>query len=233
MRKRDRQEARLTPRGYEQQHRAGDHHRAADEHDGRPAHSALIITPLRTALRDERHLEFFRGREHAAKTAAGRGCCRFERHQGGLRISSADRIHGADNMDGMVNARLPRAFHQVSSTRYRSALPPAGAAVPRGLAPPVLQRQRQFLGGLDPVTAGALGLIERGIGRRQQHFEFGARRPAGDADADGGVDRTFLADDVRRPRTPRARARPRSRPPPASTAATPRTPRRRSVPTGR
>src|SRR5437868_15510292 len=101
----------------EQQHRAGDHQRTADEHDGRPAHSRLIITPLRTTLRDERQLEFFRGREHAAKTAASRVFCRFERHQGSLRVWSARRIHGEDDMDGMVNARLPPVISETDRSK--------------------------------------------------------------------------------------------------------------------
>ena len=104
--------------------------------------------------------------------------------------------------------------------------------MPGGLAPPVFQRQRQLLGRLDAVAAAALGLIERGIGRRQQHLELGARRPAGDADADGGIDRAVVDRRFRKSRTPRAPVRPPSRPLPANTAATPRTPRRRFAPTG-
>src|SRR5258708_8324927 len=57
--------------------------------------------------------------------------------------------------------------------------PPRGR---RGLSPPVFQRQRQLLGGLDAIAATALGLIERGIGGREQYLELGARRPAGNAD---------------------------------------------------
>ena len=76
------------------------------------ARPALIVTSLRTALRDQRRLEFFRGGEQAGEAAARRGLSRFERHQGGLRVSSAHRVHGEDNMDAMVNAELPR-FHQV------------------------------------------------------------------------------------------------------------------------
>ena len=95
-----------------------------------------------------------------------------------------------DDMDRMVNGGLPPAASGASSCaagRSRLRLRPPRQA--RGLSPPVFQRQRQLLGGLDAIAATALGLIERGVGRRQQYFELGARRPAGDADADGGVDR--------------------------------------------
>src|SRR5258705_2918540 len=72
--------------------------------------------------------------------------------------------------------------------------PPRGR---RGLSPPVLQRQRQFLGGLDAIAATALGLIERGIGGREQYLELRARLAAGNAARYGGVDRPVLHRDSR------------------------------------
>src|SRR5690348_1192936 len=66
----------------------------------------------------------------------------------------------------------------------------------RTLPPPILQRQRQLYRGLDAVAATALGLVERSIGGSEQHFELGAGRAAGHADADGGIDRALLAHDA-------------------------------------
>src|SRR5690349_6753139 len=64
-----------------------------------------------------------------------------------------------------------------------------------GFSPPVLQRQRQFFRGLDAVAAATFGLVERGIGGCEQHLELRAGGPTRGADADGGIDRAFLAHD--------------------------------------
>src|SRR5882757_6209150 len=103
-----------------------------------------------------------------------------------LRIESMPQIICRDGKRE-VTARLYSGRNGLRAYRRRNA---------GGLAPPVLQRQRQLFGGLDAIAAGALGLIERGVGRRQQHFEFGAGRTTGHPDADGGIDRTFLAYDT-------------------------------------
>src|SRR4051794_5880814 len=65
----------------------------------------------------------------------------------------------------------------------------------RGLSAPVFQRKRQLFGQLDAIAPPALGLIKRGIGRRQQHFELRASGAASDADANGGIDWPVLDHD--------------------------------------
>src|SRR5450631_1005810 len=64
-------------------------------------------------------------------------------------------------------------------------------------AAPVFQRQRHLLGGHHAVTPATLGLIECRVGGCQQNFEFGARRTAGHANTDGGVDRSVGGYDSR------------------------------------
>src|SRR5882757_3758132 len=130
----------------EQEHRADNHHRAADEKDGRPARLALIVTPLRTTLGDERRLVFFRGREHAGETATGGGCGRFERHQGSLGGSSADRFHSANDIDRMVKAGLPLSMRWPAA----ASLTPAS---------------RRFCAASSPATAAALPRPRRDCGR--------------------------------------------------------------------
>src|SRR5215213_9171592 len=95
----------------------------------------------------------------------------------------------------MVNAELPAALALCQTGHTRPMLPMTGET--RGLASPIFQRQRQLLGHFHAIAAAALGLIERGIRCRQQHLEFGARRPASDADADGRVDRPGFVRDTR------------------------------------
>src|SRR5512136_1722701 len=43
-----------------------------------------------------------------------------------------------------------------------------------GFSPPVFQRQRQLFRCFNAVTAAAFGLVEGGVGRSEQHLEFGA-----------------------------------------------------------
>src|ERR1700731_1361326 len=102
-----------------------------------------------------------------------------------------DRIHNHNDMDRMVNRRLPPPFGFLRETRNARPLLrlTRGAG---GLSPPVFQRQWQFLGRLDALTPAALVLIKRCTARSQQHPELGTRGPAGHADADGGVDWPLL-----------------------------------------
>src|SRR3954447_18591058 len=64
-----------------------------------------------------------------------------------------------------------------------------------GLSAPVFQRKWQLFRQLDAIAPPALGLIKRGIGGRQQHFELRASGAAGDTDANGSIDRPVLDHD--------------------------------------
>src|SRR5205814_6388284 len=64
-----------------------------------------------------------------------------------------------------------------------------------GLSAPLFQRKWQLFRQLDAIAPPALGLIKRGIGGRQQHFELRASGAAGDTDANGSIDRPVLDHD--------------------------------------
>src|ERR1700722_14096657 len=215
----------------EEQNRTDHHHGAADEHDRRPSVLSGVVASAGATLGNQCRLIFVCGREHASEATA-RGCsgC-FERTQNGFRMTAADRLHVRKDTKRMVNSELPSASlfsRQARHSRDRTC--GAGA-----LAPPVLQRQRQFFRGLDTVAAAALGLIERGISGGGAHPLIGGRR--GTRPPPRQCSRWCRPDlrrkRCRKPRKPHARARPRSRLPRAGMSGGLQILRRRRVPTGR
>src|ERR1700722_4993596 len=166
----------------EKQNRTDHHHGAADEHDRRPSVLSGVVAAAGATLGNQRCLIFVCGREHAGKaTARGYSGC-FERTQNGFRMAAADRLHVRKDTKRMVNSELPSASLCSRQARHsRDRTRGAGA-----LAPPVLQRQRQFFRGRDTIPAAAFGVIELGTSAGEQHLKFGACRAARHANAHGG-----------------------------------------------
>src|SRR5437868_12977233 len=101
-----------------------------------------------SAVSNSSELENMQAKPPRAETAAA---------SSDIRTASGLRVR----IESMAQIIWIEGKREVTARVYSSAcdrLRACWSRDPRGLAPPVLQRQRQFFGGLDAIAAGALGL---------------------------------------------------------------------------